>query len=186
MKGFYGQGKIIAGIDISLRGTGIVVIDENGNRLHEQLIDGRKIFGMPRMKLIRDIVFEVLEKFKVDVVAVEGFSFGSGGRSVFELGGIGYIIRLGLFDKGYKFYDVSPSSCKAFIIKGNADKLMMQYGVEKLYGIYFEDDNLCDAYALSRMLLAFGDEILNYTEKGGADKIKKLRLALEKEGKKLL
>lgn len=179
---YYSSGKIIAGIDPSLRSTGVVVIDDKGNIIEQKLIKDKLLRGADRLIKIKNEVSDILERNKVDIVAIEGFSFGSFGRSVFDLGGLGWILRVLLKEKNYKTFDISPSSLKSFIIKGNADKSMMMETVYHNYGISFSDDNLCDAFALSRMVLALGDETSKFSEKGGANKIKRLRENLMKSG----
>lgn len=182
---YYKTGKIIAGIDPSLRSTGVVIIDDSGEILEKRLILTKKLKGVERLVFIRDEILMTLRKYNVDIVSIEGFSFGSFGRSVFDLGGLGWIIRTMLFENKYEFIDISPSSLKSFIVKGNADKNMMMESVNHIYGISFSDDNLCDAYSLARMVLALGDKTRSYAEKGGSQKIKKLREALLKSGKDL-
>ena len=141
--------------------------------------------GTERLIFIRDQLSVILNRHNVSVVGIEGFSFGSFGRSTFDLGGLGWILRVLLKEQNFKYFDISPSSLKSFIVKGNADKSMMMESVYHKYGLAYKDDNLCDAYALARMVLCLGDETEKYSEKGGAQKMKKLREKLEKDGKEL-
>jgi crossover junction endodeoxyribonuclease RuvC len=179
---YYNSGKKIAGIDPSLRSTGVVIINDKGEIIEQKLLINKSIKGADRLIKIRDEVAEILERNKVDIVAIEGFSFGSFGRSVFDLGGLGWILRVLLKEKNYNIFDISPSSLKSFIVKGNADKNMMMETVNHVYGISFSDDNLCDAFALCRMVLALGENTAKFSEKGGAQKIKRLRENLRKAG----
>lgn len=174
--------KIIAGIDPSLRATGVVIIDSRGEIIKKELIRPKKLMGVDRLIYIKKEVLRILKEESVSVVGIEGFSFGSFGRSTFDLGGLGWIIRVMLNEEGFKFFEISPSSLKSFIIKGNADKSMMMEAVFHKYGIAFDDDNLCDAFSLSRMIHCLGDDVVKFSVKGGAQKLKKLREKLEKEG----
>ena len=99
---YYSSGKIIAGIDPSLRSTGVVVIDDKGNIIEQKLIKDKLLRGADRLIKIKNEVSDILERNKVDIVAIEGFSFGSFGRSVFDLGGLGWILRVLLKEKNYK------------------------------------------------------------------------------------
>ena len=180
--GYYNKEKIIAGIDPSLRSSGVIIIDTSGNILRKELIKPKKLESAERLVFIRDSIELILREEGVTDVGIEGFSFGSFGRSTFDLGGLGWILRVMLHEKKYKYFDISPSSLKSFIVKGNADKSMMMEAVYGIYGISFSDDNLCDAYSLSRMVLCLGDNTQKYAEKGGAQKLKKLKEKLQQNG----
>ena len=135
--------------------------------------------SMARLKYIKDRILTILDEFKVTKIAIEGYSFSSKGRSVFDLGELGGAIRLALYEKKYQYIDVSPSSVKAFIIIGNADKEQMRLGILSTYGYNFDNDNIADAFALARFLLCFGDAATLFSGKGGAAAIKKLRETYE-------
>ena len=135
--------------------------------------------SMPRLSFIKERILEILKEFKVTKIAIEGYSFSSRGRSVFDLGELGGAIRLALYENSYAYVDVSPSSVKAFIIIGNADKEQMRLGIISKYGHNFENDNIADAFALARFLLCFGDAAEDFSGKGGAAAIKKLRETYE-------
>ena len=183
--GYENKTVVVAGIDPSLRATGVVILSQSGDIIKQSLIKTKNLSGAERLIQIRNEVCELLKKNSVDVVAIEGFSFGSFGRSVFDLGGLGWILRVMLKENGYKFFDVSPSSLKAFIVKGNADKSMMMESVNQIYGISFSDDNICDAFCLAKMVMALGDRVPEFSGKGGSQKLKKLREKLALSGLQL-
>jgi crossover junction endodeoxyribonuclease RuvC len=188
MEGYYNSSQIIAGIDLSLRRTGLMIINSAGDVLHRELIIPKaKLKGIARLKFIKDEIIERLNRFQVTTVAIEGYSFGSSGRATFSIGEAGGVVRLALLENNYPFTDISPSSLKAFLTdNGLADKIMVQKSIEDVYKIYFEDDNEADAYGLARMLLCLGSEIAKYSEKGGTVLIRKIRLKLAEEGKRLI
>ena len=69
---YYGSGKVIAGIDPSLRSTGVVIVDDSGKIIKQELILTKKLTGTARLIYIRDKVCSLLEEHKVDIVSIEG------------------------------------------------------------------------------------------------------------------
>lgn len=153
---------IYIGIDPSLTGTGIVVLDEQGNVLDKDLVStkpSKKIEA--RYDDILDVVSEmVLENhaFKVDGahVVIEGLSFGSRGASMLELAGLHYLIRYYLSHKdGVTISIVPPQALKKWVCgKGNVKKEQMILQTYKKWGLEFQDNNICDAYCLARYAMA--------------------------------
>jgi Holliday junction resolvasome RuvABC endonuclease subunit len=197
----YPKGTVIAGIDLSLNATGIVILDSSGTILHQELIENivltkgiykngneriikTSVFGMERLKLIRNRIHQLLLDYQVQVVGIEGYAmgiFGIRGKGVvgriFNLGEVGGCVRLSIHELGLKSFEISPNSLKAFVTgNGAADKEMMIESTEKRFGIKFEDDNVCDAYGLARFVFTFGDNTPVYSAKGGSKKIRSLKL----------
>lgn len=167
---------IIAGIDPSLQKTGLIIMDSKGTILCEKLITPKKLKGVQRLQFIRNELLTYLRKYNVDVVGIESYSFSSRGRAMFNLGELGGVIRLALFDNNFKFFDVSPSSLKSFIAEnGLADKEMMRKSVLRKYKLDIIEDNICDAFSLARMTLVLGDAMPDFCEKGGSELIKRIR-----------
>ncbi len=106
--------------------------------------------------------------FKTDVIAIEGFSFGSKGQGTDFQFGIGWIVRLMLFIEGKSYIDVAPTQVKKFATgKGNAGKDALILPIYKKWGYENDSDNCRDAYVLSR--IAYSTEHideLNLMEKG--------------------
>ena len=58
-----------------------------------------------------------------DLVVIEGFSYGSKGSSTVDIGGMGWIVRVALYEAGIPYEVVSPSTIKIFATgKGTAAK----------------------------------------------------------------
>lgn len=166
---------IIAGIDPSLQKTGVIIMDSKGQVLGEELIK-TKLMGIERLVFIKNSILTLLKKHNVTIVAIESYSFGSRGRATFSLGELGGVLRVALMENKYNYFDVSPSSLKSFIAEnGSADKVMMREAVKKKYKLDISEDNICDAYSLSRMCLALGDSMPRFCAAGGSDLLKKLR-----------
>jgi len=88
--------KIVAGIDQSLNSTGIVILDAVSREVlesHAVVLNKNKktpnLFGVARLVHIRNEVKRILEAHNVDFVVLEGYAYGSRGRSLFDLGEIG-------------------------------------------------------------------------------------------------
>lgn len=88
--------------------------------------------GAGRMIWLRDSVLELCRD--ADLVVVEGMSYGSGGRSIFDLGGLGWVLRVALTERGIPWVEASPSSLKKYATgKGNAGKeLVLVEAVKRL------------------------------------------------------
>lgn len=175
-KSFKNSSHVICGVDPSLQKTGIIILNSAGDIIHEELIKPKKLKGIERLIFIRNRMVEILNKFGVTVVAIESYSFGSRGRATFSLGELGGVLRVGLTDAEFDFYDVSPSSLKSFIAdNGAADKIMMREAVKAKYKLDIEEDNICDAFSLARMCLVLGESMPKFCAKGGSQIMKKIR-----------
>lgn len=151
---------VVLGIDPSLNGTGIVLLNSKGKIIYQKAIILNKtkkttIKGFSRINYILSIIKEVINEHQglVKLVIIEGYSFGSNrSRSVFDLGELGGIIKYYLYEKEISFVEVPPKFLKKYITgNGNADKLMMIDSVKNRYKENFDNDDICDAYALARL-----------------------------------
>ena len=175
-KSFLNSSHVICGVDPSLQKTGIIILNSAGDIIHEELIQPKKLKGIERLIFIRNRMIDVLNKFGVTVVAIEGYSFGSRGRATFSLGELGGVLRVGLTDSSFDFYDVSPSSLKSFVAdNGAADKVMMREAVKNKYKLDIKEDNICDAFGLARMCLVLGESMPRFCAKGGSQLMKQIR-----------
>lgn len=169
---------IIAGLDLSLTRSGFTILDENSKVLHQEFLNTKEMRGMQRLLFIKQRVLQKLKQFEVSQVMIEGYSFGSKGRSIVSLGELGGVIRVAMFENGFSYIDCSPNSLKAYTAgNGQADKGMMQMAILTKYGINYEDDNVCDSYALCKMFLELREETESICAEGGAEKIRQRRIA---------
>ena len=149
---------LYAGLDLSLTGTGIVLVNEKGDIQKQQLIKTNapknpcSVATVKRVAEIRSEVLYTLNRECIHLIAVEGFSFGSKGRSLFEIAFLGYAVREGLYQQDFDFIEPTPGQLKKFVSgKGNAPKNVVMLEVFKRWGVEFADDNLADAYVLAQM-----------------------------------
>ena len=109
--------KIVA-LDLSLTRSGFATSEDYSGVLRPP--KGYDA-GMLRLGWIREAVLAIAED--ADLVVVEGYSYGSKGRAVVNIGELGGVIRLAFYDAGIPYVEVPPSSLKRFATgKGNADK----------------------------------------------------------------
>jgi len=155
------------GIDLSLIGTGIVVLDDNVME-EKILIRSKKIGDKPKHELTRLMaivgdVAAVIERHKPDVIAIEGLAFAIRKTTSFaQLSALHYMVRA-MFPEMPTII-VAPTTLKKFVTgKGNAPKDFMLMGVYKRWGITFFDDNLCDGYSLARVAQAVFDSNVKTT-----------------------
>lgn len=149
----------IAGIDPSLTSTGMCVLDNN-KFIAGKLIKPGKLRGMKRLSMIKENVLDMCKKHKVTTIGIEGYGFLTKGRG-FELGEVGGIIRLSLFEEGIPYASFAPTQIKKFTTgSGNAKKDHMLKAVYKRWKFDTDDDNLADAFAIAKLQYAICD-VLN-------------------------
>jgi Holliday junction resolvasome RuvABC endonuclease subunit len=100
------------------------------------------------------------------LVAIEGYSYASHGRSTVSLAELGGIVRYGLWCEGIIYIDVPPSTLKKYATgKGNADKGAMLVAAVKRLGYEGTDNNEADARWLHAVGMALmGKPVANVPE----------------------
>jgi Holliday junction resolvasome RuvABC endonuclease subunit len=132
----------ILALDLSLTRTGVCRPDGRCACIRTD-----KLRGLPR---IDHIVRQVQAlACGVDLVVIEGYSFGSQGRSVFDIAELGGCVRFLLHRLGMRYVDVPPATLKKFATgKGNAPKDAMIAEAIRRFGFPGSDNNEADAYLL--------------------------------------
>lgn len=149
-----GAPNIIA-FDLSLTATGVAA------GWGEEVIK-TKAKDIERLHDIRSFVLGYCEDkdawpdpmYSVDLVVLEGYAYGAKGSAVINVGELGGVIRLALYDAGIPYVCVPPACLKQYATgKGNAPKPDIRMEVFKRYGRDIADDNACDAFVLRAMAL---------------------------------
>lgn len=152
----------ILGLDLSLTATGID-LDGVTERLSPPAVPEKATHDeqAARIEWLQRAVVE-RAGFVVDVVALEGFSYGSKGSSVDQIYGLGWYVRLGFRALGLPYALVPPSSLKQYATgKGNATKPDMRVALLQRFDVDERDDNIVDARWLRAMALdAYGEPLL--------------------------
>jgi len=114
-----------------------------------------KFLGAERLQHISNCIFHIVELESPQLVVVEDYAYGARGHA-FSIGELGGLIKLGLFERGFRVLLVTPTSLKKFVTnKGNSPKDIMMLQTFKKYGVEFTDNNLCDAYGLAQVGKAY-------------------------------
>lgn len=148
----------VMGLDLSLTGTGIVVL--KGNEVLAKMCIEVKMPGLLRMLHIADAVEMQCDMYSPVLIVIEGPSYASIGAAKHQIGELSGIVKSRMFERaklegGYKavypIQLVAPNTLKKFATgKGNAKKNMMLKAVFQKWGFDADDDNVADAYALAR------------------------------------
>jgi crossover junction endodeoxyribonuclease RuvC len=140
----------VLGLDLSLTATGWCV----GSSVVEWGIhDMKKLAGMERLAAIQTAVQE--QARTADLIVLEDFAFGAKGQAVFEIAGLGYLIRYWLWKNSHRFVLVSPTQLKKFITgRGNVNKEIVIREVYRRWGHVVDDNNQADAIVLAYIGMA--------------------------------
>jgi crossover junction endodeoxyribonuclease RuvC len=140
------------GIDPSLTGTGLVLINEDYS-----IRDMIKLFtpalGVERLFHLQNKLLEVLDKYTtIRQICVEGPALRETGR-IFDLGQWAGILYLELYKRGIHFTVVAPLQLKKYVsaIGKNQGKQVVILDVFKNFGEEIRDNDLADAYVLARI-----------------------------------
>ena len=178
---------IVVGIDPSLTGTGIIVLrnGELGKALTTK--NEPKLGTIERVRRIYEQINNVIENLSTcyvnayigdkrmirweppSLIVIEGFSYGSKGRGVFDIAYLGWRIREELeryrTEDDIPWLEVSPSQVKQFATgKGNANKEIVLQQVYKRWGVELTDNNQADAYVLAQIGRAYLGEADDLTD----------------------
>lgn len=152
---------IAIGLDLSLTGTGVVVLND-GKIVKQQLIkskpipDGKPIDEVKRLRNIVKAIESIIGAEIADIAVIEGLAFMvRNATALVQLSALNYMTREMLMDNNIPFIIVAPTSLKKFIASnGAAKKDAMLLETFKRYGVTILDDNECDAYGLAQIGLA--------------------------------
>jgi crossover junction endodeoxyribonuclease RuvC len=139
------------GIDQSMNHTGVCVLNGAGTLHAWSLIEPRTLRGYERLAFLRAGLQEVLKDLQFQVGVLEGYSFGSLNRK-FDLGEVGAIIKLALFDVCSTVYVAAPKQLKKFVTaRASAEKQEVMDAIAAQWGVPVQNDNLADAFGLAQI-----------------------------------
>jgi Holliday junction resolvasome RuvABC endonuclease subunit len=159
---------IIFGIDPSLTGTGLCMLDVEKDdfsvkTLHIKKEDKKKKRtandDMERLDLLEIQFSQFIQSYTSEnrkcAAFVEGYAMGVRGSRVFSLGEWGGILRLTLYRLGVPFYNIPPTKLKKFVTgKGVGDKNIILEQTFRKFGVGSEvlkNDDEVDAYVLAKL-----------------------------------
>lgn len=144
----------ILAADLSLTQTGLCLPD--GTTTVFKTTPNAQAVGMEeqrhlvaRQVLVRDAVLDHARRVGADLVAIEGYSYGSPQQAT-QIGGMGAIVRLGLEEEPDLAWVVVPPSSRAKYAtgNGNASKDMVLQEVAARRGATFRTTDECDAWVI--------------------------------------
>lgn len=145
------------GLDLSLVGTGVVVLEDN-IVVRQELIKSKPSGDKPvdELRRIRKIVEDIemiISEYRPDVAVIENLAFAvRSTTSLTQLAGLSFLVRAMLYDYRVPFYLCAPTSLKKFATgKGNSEKDHMMLEAFKQYQIDGIDNNVADAVFLSKI-----------------------------------
>jgi crossover junction endodeoxyribonuclease RuvC len=139
----------IVGIDASLTGTGVAVLDGSlrTERIESKLTGPARLFEIRNR--VREIVASKTSPSGADLVVIEGYAFAKP-MQAHQVGELGGVLRLMLFETGIPWIEVAPSQVKKFATgRGNAKKEEMAVAIFKRFGREFRSNDEADAFVLA-------------------------------------
>lgn len=131
---------LVLGVDTSLRSTGLGIVEYSAGRTRGIAYD--LIKNPPKLPVsaallhIRDTMASVLEEFKPDVVAVEGFFFNKFANSAMMLGQARGVVIAQCAAAGVQVFEHEPRRVKQAVAGvGSATKEQMQKMVVSMLGL---------------------------------------------------
>jgi crossover junction endodeoxyribonuclease RuvC len=142
------------GIDASLTCTGFVAI--TGDLVTTEQIKPPSDLGeCERIQWMRDEILSRVLQLQPRAVGIEGFAFAQANRA-HQLGGLGYVLRIAMIERGVKLYSVPIGVNKKFVTgKGNSPKAVMILNVFKKWGFETASDDIADGYGVTRCIEAY-------------------------------
>ena len=149
LAGVPAQPGVVAGLDLSLTSTGFAAIRQGA--LHGFALAPRDLTGAARLAWFYDEIGALVRRYAVEMVALEGYSFGSrNGREV--AGELGGVARLALHHAGVPFMVVPPTSLKMFATgRSNAEKDSVAKELFKRWSVDLDGNDATDAAGLALM-----------------------------------
>lgn len=137
----------VAGLDISLTGTGIATL---GGTTHIPSTGRRKDTIIQRRTRLKGITDQVLTAVGiVDLAVIEGPSHHSVGGSVWDRGGLWWLIVDGLCARDIPVAVMPPMSRAKYATgNGGSRKAAVMEAAQRRYGAILDNDNEADALVL--------------------------------------
>lgn len=134
----------VVGIDASLTSTGIAILQ--GDEINTAAIK-TDLKGPARLSYLRDCIQQIVAN--ADLVVLENYAY-SRPNQAHQIGELGGVLRVMLYESGVKWIEVAPAAVKKFATgKGNAVKEAVAVGVYRHWGKEFKTNDETDAAVLA-------------------------------------
>ena len=146
------KGNII-GLDMSLTGFGLVVLNSRNAELINKGVIKNKNKGAKRLVEIRkEVKKAIVESENVKLAVIEGYAYGRNVGRFFDMGELGGVIKQCLYLKKIPYIIISPLMLKKWITgSARGDKSVILMKIFKKFKVELEDNNIGDAYVLARI-----------------------------------
>jgi crossover junction endodeoxyribonuclease RuvC len=146
---------IILGLDLSLTGTGMCVVETGaGRELLTTINTTAKTRTEDRLISIRRTIAQASNG--ADAAIIEGLSYGSVGGAQAERSALHWMVRVDLYQLGVPYVVVTPMSLKKFVCgTAKVEKSMMIREVFRRWNVEAKNDNEADAAALAHLGLVY-------------------------------
>ena len=152
----------VVGIDQALRNVGFCINNVASQQLTATVFKEHKLRGAERLSSLRRCIIAFIREFGPVLVALEGYAYDATNRLA-DLGEIGGILRVELFDLGIPHIIVPPTTLKQFVTgSGAASKEKMMYFVKERYRYLTDNDNIADAIGLAKFAEVYTTEHSRY------------------------
>ena len=140
---------LFLGLDLSLTGSGVYVLDEHGNTVVAECLS-TKHYGVERLFFLREKLLAAINTNEITLACLEGAAMHETGR-LYDLGNLAGIVMLVLYDKGIPFISAAPLALKKYAggVGKNTGKMTVMLDVFKNFGIEIRQPDICDAFVLS-------------------------------------
>ena len=129
----------VVGLDLSLTATGIAAAGV------ADVLRPKGLTGPERLAWLCDRVDAIVKLHNAALVVVEGYAYGRQ-NTAHQLGELGGVIRLALWEAGIPYVDVPPSTLKKYATgRGNAGKEEVLAAAIRRLGYQGHDNNEADA-----------------------------------------
>lgn len=142
----------ILGLDLSLRSTGYVLLDEE-QVVWRGLVGSETLREADRLAMFDSWIRGAIQDHELAMAyaAIEGYSYASHKTNLPQLGELGGVIKLALHDHGIETRVISPGTWKKVLCgNGGLDKKDAAVEIYKRYGVEFpRSQDILDAWAVA-------------------------------------
>lgn len=141
----------VMGLDLSLAAPGIAVVDPPGPPMGRLVKVRPTLRGAERLVEIAHTVRASAAEFKPDLVAIEGYSFGSRIAShAHAIGELGGVVRYLLYLDGHAVVEVPPAKWRKQLFgRGNLPKDQVRVEALKRYGVEWDSLDVLEAWCVA-------------------------------------
>ncbi len=144
----------ILGLDLSLRSTGYVLLDE-ADVVWYGVVGSDTLRDVERLWMFDRWIREQLRDKRFQYAALEGYSYGSpqGKTHAFSIGELGGVIKLAIHQAAIPIHVIAPGTWKKVLCgNGSLDKKNSAVELYKRYGIEYRSQDTLDAWAVAMCL----------------------------------